>query len=165
MLSRWKVRHLVVSLKNGLYELIYPGDHRIPALFIAGKLYAPSYVSLETALSLYHLLPETAAGVTSITTKPTRRMTNRHGLFLYRTVRPELFCGYRVQEEGGYPVLMAEPEKALADYLYFRNYRKKKMELGTERLDWKLVRRLDKEKIRKYFKQYGMKMEALHAVL
>ena len=164
-LQRWKGRGLIAPLKKGLYEITYPRDRRIPDLFIANRLYSPSYVSLETAMSEYSLIPDVSQAVTSITTKTTRKFRGRHGLFVYRTVRPFLFQGYRVRNEGGFKVLMAEPEKALADYLYFRTYRKKAMALGEERIDWKSVRKLDRARIGKYFRLFGMPMGALNAFL
>jgi len=164
-LQRWKGKGYVVQLKKGLYELAYPGDRHIPGLYIANHLYAPSYVSLETAMSAYSLIPEVSQAVTSITTKTTRKFRTRHGLFIYRTLQPALFNGYQIGDEAGYKVLMAEPEKALADYIYFRNFRKKKIDLEGERIDWKSVRKLDRSRIAGYFRIFGMKVEALNAYL
>jgi len=164
-LQRWKGKGYVAQLKRGLYELTYPGDRRIPDLYIANHLYSPSYVSLETALSAYSLIPEVSQAVTSITTKPTRRFRTRQGLFVYRTLKPIHFNGYSIRNEGGFKVLMAEPEKALADYLYFANFRKKKMALEGERIDWKSVRKLDRKRIGGYLKSFGMDMEALDAYI
>ena len=163
--QRWKKRGRIATLKNGLYELLYPRDRMIPDLYVANRLYSPSYVSLETALSLYSLIPEVAQAVMSITTKPTRRFRNRHGYFVYRTLKPLLFRGYLVRKEGGFKVLVAEPEKALADYLYLKYYRRKAMDLGAERIEWKSVRKLDKGKLAGYFRLFGMPMGPLNAFL
>jgi len=164
-LQRWKKRGRIAALKKGLYELTYPRDRMIPDLHVANRLYSPSYVSLETALSLYSLVPEVAQSVTSITTKPTRRFRNRHGFFVYRTLKPFLFRGYLVRKEGGFKVLVAEPEKALADYLYLKFLRRKTMDLGGERIDWKSVRKLDRPKLALYFRLFRMSMGPLNAFL
>src|SRR3989338_1314853 len=86
---RWRARGWVMALKRGLYELTYPEDFSVPDMYIANHLYGPSYVSLETALSNYSIIPEVSMAVTSITTKTTRKFKNKHGLFIYRAVKPE----------------------------------------------------------------------------
>ena len=164
-LYRWRKSGWICALKKGLYELTYPRDFVIPDMHIANKLYSPSYVSLETALSNYSIIPEVSMAVTSITTKPTRRFKNRHGLFVYRTIKPEAFKGYYVERQGAFDILTAEPEKALIDYLYFKGLRGKKLDLTGERIDITAVKRLNKRKITDYAKLYNMDMQGLHAYL
>jgi len=134
-------------------------------MYIANKLYSPSYVSLETALSDYSIIPEVAMSVTSITTKPTRRFKNKHGLFIYRAVRPEAFTGYLVRRHGTFDILIAEPEKALVDYLYFKAYRNKNYDFSEARLDKDAVSRLNKKKLKKYAELYKMDRRVIHAYL
>jgi len=73
LIYRWKNKEWICTLKRGLYELSYPKDFTIPDMYIANRLYEPSYVSLETALSNYSIIPEVSMAVTSITPKPTRK--------------------------------------------------------------------------------------------
>jgi len=107
LIYRWKDKGWISSLKRGLYELTYPKELTIPDLYIANKLYYPSYVSLETALSHYSIIPEISMAVTSITTKPTRRFKNKHGLFIYRTINPQMFSGYTVEKYQTFQVYIA----------------------------------------------------------
>ncbi|MCQ9206036.1 MAG: hypothetical protein NG737_06980 [Omnitrophica bacterium] len=165
MIYRWKEKGWVYSLKRGLYELTYPKDFTVPDMHIANKLYNPSYVSLETALSNYSIIPEVSMAVTSITTKPTRRFKNKHGLFIYRTVNPDFFKGYYVQKHGAFDIFIAEPEKALIDYFYFKTYRNKKINLENERLDKDAIARLNRKKINKYAKLYGINLKEYYAYL
>jgi len=165
MIHRWAEKNWIQPLKRGLYELTYPGDLSIPDLHIAGKLYSPSYISLETALSYYSLIPEVSMAVISITTKPTRRFKNKHGLFLYRTVKSACFTGYYVEEQRGFPFLMAEPEKALADYIYFKSLRRKKVSFREDRLEKDAIRALDKSKVKHYAGLYGIKIGGFYAQL
>ena len=158
-LSRWKKQGWIGSLKKGLYELTFPENLRLPDLFIANKLYEPSYVSLETALSHYSILPEVSMAVVSVTAKTTRRFKNTHGLFLYRSVRPEAFRGYGIEKQNGFNVLIAEPEKALVDYLYFKTLRTGKFDPAAERLDPKRVARLNKKKLDRYAGIYRLDWE------
>ena len=164
LVYRWKKKGWVQSLKRGLYELAYPRDFRIPDIYVANKLYHPSYVSLETALSHYSIIPEISMAVISITTKPTRRFKNMHGLFVYHTIQSEAFTGYYVEKQRGFEFFIAEPEKALVDFLYFRAFRRnKEFDYSEERLDTSLIRRLNKRKLNKYAKLYKINLGELYA--
>jgi len=114
----WRKKGWIKTLKKGIYEINYPKRKMLPDFFIANRLYEPSYVSLETALSYYSLIPEVAMGVTSVTTKPTREFRNHYGFFGYRTIVERGYLGYRLIEYQGQKVKIAEPEKAFVDCLY-----------------------------------------------
>jgi len=87
-LTNWLRSGRVMRLKRNLYEVVVPGRERtVPEYFLANRLYAPSYVSLENALSFYGIIPEEAAAVSSVTTKPTRVFRNHYGTFTYRTCK------------------------------------------------------------------------------
>ena len=165
MIYRWKEKGWIYPLKRGIYELTYPKDFTVPDMYIANKLYEPSYVSLETALSYYSIIPEVSMGVTSVTTKPTRRFKNKHGLFTYRTVKPDIFTGYYIEKQGIFDMFIAESEKALVDYLYFKTYRKKNFEPKEERLDKDIILKLDRKKIQKYAKLYNLNLKEFYAHL
>jgi len=165
-LYRWKQNGMVSSLRRNLYELTFPKAYDIPDMFLANRIYAPSYVSLETALSHYSLIPEVSMAVTSITAKTTRRFKNRHGLFIYRSVKNQAFCGYTVENHNGFDVLIAEAEKALVDYVYFKASRGNKPDIEALRLDKKKLAGLNRKKIEKYSRIYGINMEGiLHGYL
>lgn len=164
-LYTWKNKGWVYALKRGLYELTYPRDFNIPDMYISNKLYSPSCISLEAALSNYSIIPEVSMAVTSITTKPTRRFKNKHGLFIYHTVKPEAFTGYYVERQGSFDILIAEPEKALIDYLYFKTYHNKKLSLEDERLDRDIILKLNKRKLKKYADLYNLNLKELYAYL
>ncbi|MFH1452739.1 MAG: hypothetical protein ABIH00_02010 [Armatimonadota bacterium] len=157
----WKKKGWVYSIKKGLYELTYPQDIIIPDLYIANRLYAPSYISLETALSYYSIIPEVAMGATSITTKPTRKFKNKHGFFSYRTVKPVLFTGYSILEQNGFEVLIAEPEKALVDYLYFN----KGVDFEEERFEKDVLSKLNRRKLRYYAELCNINLKRFYAYL
>jgi len=169
LIYRWKKSGQVSSLKKGLYELTYPRDLVIPDMYIANRLYEPSYVSLETALSHFSIIPEVSMAVTSISTKPTRRFRNRHGLFIYRTVCPDIFEGYYVEKHGNLGVRIAEPEKAVVDFIYFKTYRKKKYNFSTlieeERLDKEIISDLAFKKMDEYAKSYKIDLRGFYAEL
>ena len=160
-LSRWRKSGWIGSLRNGLYELTFPEGHGIPDFFLANKMYRPSYISLETALSYYSILPEVSMAVVSVAPKATRRFKNAHGLFIYRSIRPEAFQGYGIEKHNGFDVLIAEPEKAVADYLYFKTLRGKKFDWDAERLDRKRLAHLNKEKLELYARVYHLNLKEI----
>lgn len=84
----------------------------------ANRIYQPSYISLETALSYYGLIPEAVYTTTSVSSLKTTSFDTHLGTFAYRHVKPLLFFGYRIVEWQNFPIKMAEPEKVILDYLY-----------------------------------------------
>lgn len=165
MVYRWHKKGWIISLKKGLYELVYPKDFNVPDMYAANKVYSPSYVSLETALSNYSIIPEVSMAVTSITTKTTRKFKNKHGLFIYRSVKPSAFTGYYVEKHGNFDILIAEPEKALIDYLYFKAYRNKSFNPKEERLDKEAILGLKRRKLNKYAYLYNLNLKEFYAYL
>ena len=85
---------------------------------IANRIYSPSYISLEMALSYYHMIPESVYGLTSATSRKTMVFETEVGDFIYHTVRPRLLFGYKLVNYSGKKFKIAEPEKALLDYFY-----------------------------------------------
>ena len=162
---RWKKTGLVAPLKKGLYELTYPEDLSIPDMYIASKLYSPSYVSLETALSRYSIIPEVSMAVTSITTKPTRKFKNKHGLFIYRTVKINCFIGYQTEKHAGFDIFIAEPEKALMDFIYFKSLHDKNYDFRDERFDKNIIAGLNKKKLNEYSRLYNIDLKEFYANL
>lgn len=137
-----------VRLKKGFYALKrnFPSD-----FYLANKLYSPSYVSLDTALSYYHLIPETVYAVTSVTTKPTREFEIQGRLFDYRKIKKEAYTGYVPYKVENEIVYLATPEKAVADFCYFVYLGKREF---NDRLQFKKVK---KERLIKYLRLFGKK--------
>jgi len=84
----------------------------------ANRIYDPSYISFESALAYYGLIPESVYGVISATTRRTHVFKTKIGEFEYRTVAPVLFFGYNIVRYGEKCFKIAVPEKAILDYLY-----------------------------------------------
>ena len=144
-ITRWvRMQHLA-RLKNGLYALRGPLDRgEIPAFYIANRLYTPSYVSLESALNYYDLIPEQTFAVISLCSKPTRKYIVMQTSYVFRSVQPRFLTGYVVEKEMGFDIRIAEREKAVVDYLYFTIIDKT---VPLERLD---VKGLDHRKMYRY---------------
>ncbi len=120
-LSRWVKAGKLHKLKRGLYILAEPYRKISPHPFlIANRIKNASYVSLQSALAWYNLIPEYVPVVTSVTTTRTDTFHNSEGSFLYRHIKKSLFAGYRSKElVNGQFVFLALPEKTLLDLIYF----------------------------------------------
>jgi predicted transcriptional regulator of viral defense system len=139
---------LFLKVRNGLYALRaeLPQEEAI-----ANRLYAPSYISFEYALSHYGIIPESVYTITSATTRTTREFIVNNKSFTYSHIKKQVYRGYRTEKMGGMTVLIAEPEKALMDYLYFVSLKRKTL---NERLN---IRKLRKKAVSEYTKLFGRK--------
>jgi predicted transcriptional regulator of viral defense system len=150
-LTNWLKKGYIERLKRDLYECVEPVlESEIPDFYVANRLYTPSYISLETALSLYNIIPEIAAQVTSVTTRPGREFKNRHGVFMYRSCKKRAFTGYRIVSYEGYKVLIADEEKALVDFLYFKLRQGISIDFDEERFDEDILKGIEWKKARGY---------------
>lgn len=117
-LVEWQKKNYVKRIINRWYMFVdTPLDENFLYL-AANRIYSPSYVSFESALAYYRLIPEGVYTITSATTLKTNQFTTSLGAFSYRHLKPELMFGYRLVEGAGQHFKMAEPEKLLLDYLY-----------------------------------------------
>ena len=135
-LSIWEKKKYLIRIKKSLYLLSRPDIlNNLEPMFLASKLYDPSYVSLEYALSLYGILPEIASNVTSITTKKTAKFKTPLGNFVFRNIKFEGFAGYENKKCFFTSYNIATPEKALVDYIYLN-----KKQMKTEKSFWQSLR-------------------------
>ena len=109
----------IIRLKRGLYVVNpeYTGK-RLSNELIANHLYAPSYVSMSTALRYYGLIPEAVYVNQSMTVKHSRSFQTPIGNYDYKCVSREAFAvGIRTERVADYAFLIASPEKALCDLI------------------------------------------------
>jgi predicted transcriptional regulator of viral defense system len=139
---------IFLKARNGLYALRIDPP---PEEAVANRLYAPSYVSFEYALARYGIIPESVYAVTSATTRTTREFIVSNKSFTYSHIKKQAFRGYRTEKTGGVTVLIAEPEKALVDYLYFVDLKRKVL---SERLN---VRKVKKGAVVEYARLFSRK--------
>ena len=147
-LSRMAARGDLIKLKRGLFAF---EDRQIDELVLANWLYRPSYVSLESALNLYGLMPDISANLTSLSPTTSKKITTGFGTFLYSKISPRLFFGFSQVESarGGLFYNLAFPEKALLDYVYIRRIK----DLGENRIE---MTNLDKKKLLKLARFYPL---------
>ena len=95
-LSRWTKGGRLYQLRRGLYALAPPYQKVKPHPFvIANLLQRASYVSAQSALAFYSLIPESVYGTVSITAGRSGLRDTQLGIFEFRHIRPELLHGYR----------------------------------------------------------------------
>jgi predicted transcriptional regulator of viral defense system len=102
-LTRWGKKGLIIQLKSGTY-ILNKNDRKLQPsrFFLANQLLWLSYVSLDSRLGYYGLIPEAVADVSSVTTKKNSRFANPIGRFVYQHVKPDAFRGYRsYKDEAG----------------------------------------------------------------
>lgn len=107
----------IIPLVRGLYET----EKNVSRLYLPSYIYGPSYISFDTALSYYGMIPEAVYIYTSATfnKRKTKRYTNFFGTFQYRDIPKGAFpFGINTKEENGYVYYIGTREKALCDKLY-----------------------------------------------
>ncbi len=111
----------IVRLKRGMYVVSPKVTKKILSTeLIANHLYGPSYVSLESALRFYGLIPEAVYAVRSMTLKRSRDFENSIARFDY-TQCPSDYYSIGIQQiiREDYAFLIATPEKALCDLIAY----------------------------------------------
>ncbi len=120
-ISRWVKSGKIHQLRRGLYAIAPPYQKTQPHPFlVANHLQRASYVSLQSALSFYGLIPEVVNITTSVSTGRPERLRTPLGTYEFRHLKTELFFGYRLTELGDQTAVVANPEKALLDLIYLQ---------------------------------------------
>lgn len=118
-LVEWQNKGYLIKIIRGYYCFRQRKKDLNFNYFAANKIYAPSYISMESGLSFYNLIPEGVFSTTSITTRNTAKLDSILGNFHYRHVKTSLFFGYKLVERDGFTYKIAEVEKVILDFLYF----------------------------------------------
>jgi predicted transcriptional regulator of viral defense system len=121
-LNYWHNQGYIKPLAGGYYILADRAMDEMLLFMVANRIYEPSYVSLESALAYYEVIPETVLGMTSISSRKTKQYESAWGVFSYRSVKPQYMIGYQVIEKSpGVKFKIACLEKAILDYLYLHS--------------------------------------------
>ena len=143
----------LIAIRRGLYITGTKTDLPTPSPFlIANHLRGPSYVSLESALSYWNMIPERAYEISSVTIKSSKLYKTPVGRFSYRQLNtPYYSYGIKYLEYSPkQTVLIASPEKALCDKvvltpkIYLRSIRQTREFLMEDlRIDSEVLKTLD----------------------
>ncbi|MGB8475224.1 MAG: DUF6088 family protein [Candidatus Acidiferrum sp.] len=116
-LNRLRERGLVERVADGVYLNKLAAS--VSARDIVNELNPDSYISLGTALAECGLSTQNPVATTCVTTGRGRKIRADSIEIVYRKISRELFWGY-TEKKGRYrKYKIAEPEKALLDWIYF----------------------------------------------
>lgn len=107
----------LLRIKRGLY-VVSPNisGTKISMSLIANHLYPYSYISMQTALREYGLIPERVYTIKSTAMGRSKNITTDMGKFVYTGCSPDYYpIGVNIKDCNNYSYMIASPEKALCD--------------------------------------------------
>lgn len=149
-LSRWRQAGKIYQLRRGLYCLAPPFQKVKPHPFlVANRMIPASYVSLQSALAYYGMIPEHVPVTSSVTTNRPAHWETPLGIYDFRHIQVNLFYGYSLVDLGEKQrAFIASPEKALLDLVYLEpggdspDYLAELRLNNLKRIDWQFLERL-----------------------
>lgn len=146
-LSRLADRNLVTHVAKGIYSNRLVRDSAPEDFF---KLLRPhSYVSLESALSHWGLSTQSSVALTCVTTGKPKEYRTPEFTISFRTISNRLYWGFVEKQTRYSKYAIAEPEKALLDWIYLT------LQLGLKPgLDEIEFKSINKQKLAKYASKY-----------
>ena len=137
----------IIRLRRNLL-VVNPEETGMPLSsgLIANHLLAPSYVSMQTALRYYGLIPEAVYTIQSMTFKAAKEFNTPVGNYCYYHISRETYpIGITQIKDGNSVYIMATPEKALCDLIANQpginlRYKKEALEFLEENLRFDMDR-------------------------
>lgn len=117
-LVEWQQKNYIEKIRNRFYCF---SDQNIEESFLyytANTIYGPSYISLESALDRYGIIPESTFQITSCTPLKTSTFSTSIGTFTYHHLKSKIFFAYRLITWKNHHYKIADLEKTIIDYLY-----------------------------------------------
>jgi predicted transcriptional regulator of viral defense system len=146
-LSRQERKGLVEHIGNKIYYNRLATDASPRDL--VNVLRQKAYISLESALREYGISTQSPHTLTCVTTERPKEFRGRSIAISYRSIAPHLYWGFARKTTRYRSYLIAEPEKAILDWIY----------LGIQNglapdLDELDFRSIDRDKIVDYGRRY-----------
>jgi len=119
-----KEKGWLIPLRRGLYyisDISSRGFVNISPLVIASAFDKDSYISLDSALSFYGLFEQMLRTTSSVTMSKSKKYVFQDNTYRYFKINKKLYFGFQTENLEGYYVKVAELEKLILDYLYFKN--------------------------------------------
>ncbi|MFZ3085887.1 MAG: hypothetical protein WA097_04470 [Candidatus Hydromicrobium sp.] len=142
LLQRLEKKDIIKRIENGKYLFSFL---EVSDFEIANFLTSPSYISLESALSFYGILSQFPYTITSITSKKSKRVIYEDKEYEFNHMESKYLYGFFKKNN----FLIASPEKALIDELYF--IAKKLRIISLEELD---LTNINKKHLKSIVKKY-----------
>lgn len=122
---------------------------------VAMVLRYPTYLSLEYALSAHGILSQAVQTLTLVTVKTPYTVRTHGAVYEYHQIRKDLFWGYTTNGM----VNMADPEKAILDFLYIRHVHGRGVSRSLQAITDDLrIEGFDIHRIRQYAAVFGPTM-------
>lgn len=158
-LNEWQEKGYIKMIRQGFYIFSDLKIDESVLFLIANKIYSPSYISFEMALSHYGLIPEAVYGITSAASEKTSRFKTNFGEFIYRHIKSELMFGYKLIEYENHHLKFAEIEKAVLDYFYLNSHLNSDNDFAELRFNAEEFReKADPKKLNDYLSAFGNKL-------
>lgn len=146
----WQKKGYIQKIRNNYYSFsTTPKDETF--LYVASnKIYAPSYISFESALAYYNVIPEGVYTITAVSTLKTNIFSTPLGDFTYNHLKPILFFGYRLIKNNTHFFKIAELEKTILDYIYLKHKLTSSDDFGALRWNKEVLKQLDLKQLANY---------------
>ncbi len=141
-----KEKGWLVPFRRGLYfisDISSRGFVNVSPVVIAGAFNKNSYVSLDSALSHYGLFEQMLRSISSVTKLKSKKYVFQDNTYRYLKINKQLYFGFKTENIEGYYTKVAELEKVILDYLYFKNdtysidLLLEKLQKAKDRIDFK----------------------------
>jgi predicted transcriptional regulator of viral defense system len=142
IIKRLADQQILTLIVPGLYALT---DKQPDKFLIANHLNSPSYISFESALNYHGILPQFPFIITSATINKPQEKDVSGITYQYLHLQSNLFFGYTSKNH----TLIATPEKALLDQLYYATKKYRLVDWDEYSLDL-----LNQSRLREYLKLY-----------
>jgi len=155
-LIEWQEKGYIKKVANGRYIFSDLTIDESVLFEIANRLYSPSYVSLESALSYYQIIPEAVYEITSVSTRRTYSYSTRLGKFQYRTIKPSVFFGYQIVTFNSKAFKIADMEKAVLDFFYLHPNLKSESDIISLRFNSEAFsQKFNRKKLQNYLRKFA----------
>lgn len=157
-LNEWQNKGYIKKIIRGYYIFSDLEINENLLFEIANRIYRPSYISFEMALSYYHLIPESVYGITSASTRRTYNFKTPIAEFSYRTIKPDLFFGYDLVGYDSRCIKIASIEKAILDYFYLNPHIRKESDFASLRINTDIfLKQANEERVHKFLDKFAKK--------
>lgn len=155
-LNEWQKKNYIKKIIKGYYIFSDLELNEDVLFTISNKLYKPSYISFEMALSYYELIPESVYGVTAACSRKTIHFKTSIADFFYHKIKPNLMFGYKLIKYSNHVFKIAEIEKAILDYFYIKAHIKTVEDFEELRIDKNnFLRQININKFNKYLETFN----------
>lgn len=153
-LRRQERRGLVEHISRGLY--VNKLAHDFSSRQLVGILRPDAYISLESALAEWGISTQSPSALTCVTTGFPRKFRRPSVHIIYRHIGKKLYWGFEEKRTRHGSYRIAEPEKALLDWIYLQ--RQEGLPVAFDELNLKTM---DRKKLRRYGLKYPKSVQRM----